>query len=119
MARARRMTAWLHDSVQARRAAPGDDFISALITATTAEGDPALTYEEVVGVLNSMMVAGVETTAIFIPTLVRELLARPGLRRQVVADPRSCPRSSTRACGSGHPPAASGVRRPARSNSAA
>lgn len=41
VARARRMTAWLHDSVQARRAAPRDDFISALITATTAEGDPA------------------------------------------------------------------------------
>jgi cytochrome P450 len=91
VARARRMTAWLHDSVQARRAAPGDDFISALITATTAEGDPALTYEEVVGVLNSMMVAGVETTAIFIPTLVRELLARPGLRQQVVADPSILP----------------------------
>jgi Cytochrome P450 len=66
-------------------------FISALITATTAEGDPALTYEEVVGVLNSMMVAGVETTAIFIPTLVRELLARPGLWRQVVADPSILP----------------------------
>ena len=91
VARARRMTAWLHDSVQARRAAPADDFISALITATTAEGDPALSYEEVVGVLNSMMVAGVETTAIFIPTLVRELLARPALRQQVVADPSILP----------------------------
>jgi cytochrome P450 len=91
VARARRMTGWLHDSVRARRAAPGDDFISALITATTAEGDPALSYDEVVGVLNSMMVAGVETTAIFIPTLVRELIARPGLRQQVVADPSVLP----------------------------
>jgi cytochrome P450 len=91
VARARRMTAWLHDSVQARRAAQADDFISALITATTGEGDPALSYDEVVGVLNSMMVAGVETTAIFIPTLVRELIARPGLRQQVVADPSILP----------------------------
>jgi cytochrome P450 len=90
-ARARRMTAWLNDSVQARRAAPGDDFISALITATTSEGDPALSYDEVVGVLNSMMVAGVETTAIFIPTLVRELIARPEVREQVVADPSILP----------------------------
>ena len=89
--RARRMTAWLNDSVQARRAAPGDDFISALITATTSEGDPALSYDEVVGVLNSMMVAGVETTAIFIPTLVRELIARPEVREQVVADPSILP----------------------------
>jgi cytochrome P450 len=91
VARARRMTGWLHDSVRARRAAPGDDFISSLITATTAEGDPALGYDEVVGVLNSMMVAGVETTAIFIPTLVRELIARPGLRQQAVADPSVLP----------------------------
>ncbi len=91
VARARRMTAWLHDSVQARRAEPTDDFISALITATTGEGDPALSYDEVVGVLNSMMVAGVETTAIFIPTLVRELIARAGLRQQVVADPSILP----------------------------
>ncbi len=91
VARARRMTAWLHDSVQARRAAPADDFISALITATTGEGDPALSYDEVVGVLNSMMVAGVETTAIFIPTLVRELIARAGLRQQVVAAPSILP----------------------------
>lgn len=91
VARARRMTAWLHDSVRARRAAPGEDFISALITATTSEGDPALSYDEVVGVLNSMMVAGVETAAIFVPTLVREIIARPELRRQVAADPSILP----------------------------
>lgn len=85
--RARRMTAWLSDCVDARRRQPGDDFISALLTATTDEGDPALTYDEVVGVLNSMMVAGVETTAILIPTMVRELLARPELGRQALDDP--------------------------------
>lgn len=89
--RARRMTAWLTDSVAARSADPGDDFISGLLAATTDEGDPALTYDEVVGVLNSMMVAGVETTAIFVPTLVREILGRPELRKRVAADANVLP----------------------------
>lgn len=84
--RARKMTAWLSDYVEQRRNEPGEDLISALLTATTEEGDPALTYNEVVGVLNSMMVAGVETTAIFIPTMVRELIARPELKDRIAGD---------------------------------
>lgn len=91
VARARRMTAWLSGYITARQADPGDDFISALLTAATEEGDAALTRDEVVGVLNSMMVAGVETTAIFVPTLIREILARPELRERVAADPSVLP----------------------------
>jgi cytochrome P450 len=76
-ARAQRMTAWLRQYVQQCQDNPGDDLISALLCATTEEGDPALTYDEVVGVLNSTMVAGVETTAVFVPALVAELLKEP------------------------------------------
>jgi cytochrome P450 len=84
--RARRIMTWLSDYVETRRREPADDFISALLTATTAEGDPALTYDEVVGVLDTMLVAGVQTTAILIPTVVREVLARPELRERIAGD---------------------------------
>jgi cytochrome P450 len=90
-ARAERMTGWLNEYVQQCRDKPGDDFISALLTATTEEGDPTLRYPEVVGVLNSMMVAGVETTAIFVPAVVRELLRHPDQWQEVRDDPSLLP----------------------------
>lgn len=72
--RSGRMMNFFTEYVEFRRAEPGDDLISALIHATTDEGDPALTTDEVIATLSAMMSAGIETTAVFIPMVLRELL---------------------------------------------
>jgi cytochrome P450 len=76
-ARAERVLPWMLKFIEQRREDPKDDLTSALIHARTDDGEPALTTEEVLGVVNSNLVAGVETTAIFIPLLLRELLSVP------------------------------------------
>jgi cytochrome P450 len=57
---------WLIAFVDERRQSPGDDFVSGLIYAETKDGDPVLTTAEVVGIINSLLVAGTETTAVSI-----------------------------------------------------
>jgi cytochrome P450 len=85
-ARAERMLGWLHEFIDERRAEPRDDLTSALLHATTDDGEPALTTEEVVAFLNSLLVAGVDTTANFIPLMLRELLRRPEVWAEVSGD---------------------------------
>jgi cytochrome P450 len=72
--------------IEERRRDPREDLTSALIHARTDDGEPALTTDEVIGVLNSNLVAGIETTAIFIPLLLRELLVVPERWAEIVAD---------------------------------
>jgi cytochrome P450 len=84
--RARRMMKWLHEFVDDRRYHPRDDLISGLILAEGDEGEPALSNDEIIGVVNSFLVAGVETTAVFIPLLVRELLRHPDQWEELKAD---------------------------------
>ena len=91
--RAIRMTAFLTEFVEERRARPREDVISRLIHARTPEGDAALTTPEVIGVLNSLLVAGVETTAIFVPTFLRLLLLHPEQWAAVRADRALLPRA--------------------------
>jgi cytochrome P450 len=81
-----RMLAWMTDFVEERRAHPQADLTSALIHATSDNGEPALSTEEVIGVLNSNLTAGIETTTIFLPLLLRELLAREDLWEQIKRD---------------------------------
>ena len=88
--RARRVMGWLRAYVDERRSQPGDDLISGLIVARGDEGEPALSDDEVIGVLNSFLVAGVETSATFIPLLVRQLLS-DGLWERVCAEPALLP----------------------------
>jgi len=75
--RAERVLRWLAEYIEYRRADPQEDLISRLIQARGDDGEPALTTQEITGVLNSFLVAGVETSAIFIPLFVRELLRHP------------------------------------------
>jgi cytochrome P450 len=85
-ARAERMLEWLHGFIEERRGEPRDDLTSALLHATTDDGEPALSTEEVVAFLNSLLVAGVDTTANFIPLMLRELLRRPEAWAEVSGD---------------------------------
>ena len=109
--RAVRMTAFLTDFVEERRATPRDDLISALLAARTPEGDAALTTAEVIAVLNSLLVAGVETTSVFLPMLLRELLRHPEQWAAVRADPALLPAAVEE--GLRHQSTARGVRRTA------
>jgi cytochrome P450 len=109
--RAVRMSTFLHDFVEERRHHPREDLISALLHARTPEGDPALTTDEVIGVLNSLTVAGVETTALFVPLLMRLLLRHPEQLAEVRADPSLLPAAIEE--GLRHTTVARGVRRTA------
>jgi len=109
--RATRMMAFLTEFVAERRARPREDVISGLIHARTPEGDTALSNVEVIGVLNSLLVAGVETTAIFVPMFLRLLLRHPRQWREVVADRSLLPAAIEE--GLRYQPTARGVRRTA------
>jgi cytochrome P450 len=85
-ARAERIMAWMLPFVEERRSRPCDDFVSSLVHATSDDGEPTLTTDEVVGILNANLVAGIETTANLMTLLVRQLLAAPGLWHQVPSD---------------------------------
>jgi cytochrome P450 len=107
--RATAMIAFLTEFVQQRRAYPRDDLVSNLVEARTTEGDPSLDTAEVIGVLNSLFVAGVETTAIFVPMFLRLLQQRPDQWRAVNEDRSLLPAAIEE--GLRHQPTARGVRR--------
>lgn len=85
--RARTMLDWLSGHIESKRAEPGDDLISALLNATTPEGDPSLTTREVIAVLSSMMSAGIETTSIYIPEIMSYVLNREHLWQRMIDEP--------------------------------
>jgi cytochrome P450 len=89
--RGRRVMGWMNDHIEARRSQPTSDLISRLVHARTPEGDPALTNGEIMAVVNSFLTAGTETTAMFIPLLVRELLRSPDLVPTLRAQPELIP----------------------------
>ncbi|OLR93600.1 cytochrome P450 family protein [Actinokineospora bangkokensis] len=71
------MATYLEGLVAAKRAAPDDALLSALITASD-EGD-RLTDLEIVAMAMLLLMAGHETTAVFLTNGVRALLAAPAL----------------------------------------
>jgi len=85
--RAERMVSFLEDFVRVRREADHGDVVSSLIRATGDDGEPTLGDDEILGVVNSFFVAGVETTQNFLPLLARELLRHPDQWAALVADP--------------------------------
>jgi cytochrome P450 len=89
--RAERVMGWMSEFIPDRRENPREDLTSALLHAKSDDGEPALSEEEVIGVLNSNLVAGIETTAIFLALLVRELLRHPEEWERVKADPGKIP----------------------------
>jgi len=77
--------AYLGEFFAARRAAPADDLVSALLTARD-EGD-ALSEEEIFGMVVLLIVAGHETTVGLIGNAVLNLLTHPDQLALVRADP--------------------------------
>ncbi|WP_407940501.1 cytochrome P450 [Nonomuraea montanisoli] len=78
--------AYMRDHVAARRATPGDDLISELITLVGAL-DGRVTEEVVLMTAKGLLVAGHETTANMIGKMVAMLLADRSRWERIVADP--------------------------------
>ncbi|MBP2335597.1 cytochrome P450 [Saccharothrix coeruleofusca] len=79
------MADYLEGLVAAKRAAPDDALLSALITASD-EGD-RLSDVEIVAMAMLLLMAGHETTAVFITNSVRALLADPAARQRLASPP--------------------------------
>lgn len=77
--RGKRVRDWMYEFVERRRAEPSNDLISHLIQARDENDVAELSDDEIVGVINSNLVAGVETVASHIPQMLESLL---GDRRQ-------------------------------------
>jgi cytochrome P450 len=72
---------YIHDLVIQRRAARGDDFISALVAA--ADAGPVTTVEDLTRVITGLVAAGTGTTSIAGARALRTLLKHPGLLAQL------------------------------------
>ena len=77
---------YLQAQIEARRAAPRDDLLTALITAH-ADGEEPLDVAEIVNLLIVLIFAGHETTTNLIGNLLVLLLARPQMLRAIRDDP--------------------------------
>ena len=79
--------AYMGEHVRTKRERPGDDLLSELVTATTADGG-RLTDAQLVGTGQGLLVAGHETTANMISKMVAMLLADRRRRwEQLLAEP--------------------------------
>lgn len=78
--------AYLHEQVAERRAAPGDDVLSRMIT-HSADSDRPLTDAELVHMNAALLIAGFDTTASMITYGLVALLSDPGRWARLCADP--------------------------------
>ena len=85
MAAKEEITRLLTPIVDDRRANPRDDFVSQLVTATSADGQ-GLDDEHVLGFLRFMLPAGEESTTSALGTTVYELLAQPERMEKLKGD---------------------------------
>ena len=83
------ITAYMTGLIATRRAAPGDDLLSALIAARD-DGDQ-LSEHELVSLAVLLLIAGHETTTSLIGNAVLALLLHPGQRAALRADPALVP----------------------------
>jgi cytochrome P450 len=84
--RTRPIMEWLVGFVEERREAPRDDLTSAVLTAADEEGERQFTTEQVIGFIDSLLIAGVETTQNFIALAMREFLGRPEVWEKLKRD---------------------------------
>ena len=78
---------YMLDLVQAKRAHPADDLLSALITRADDDPEAALTDEELVHIGNVLLIAGHETTANMLALGTVALLEHPTQLAALRADP--------------------------------
>lgn len=84
--RAKPIMEWLVDFVEERRIEPRGDLTSALLVAANEEGERHFTTDEVIGFIDSLLIAGVETTQNFIALGLREFLSRPEIWEELKRD---------------------------------
>jgi len=70
------LAAYLHELIEDKRCAPGDDLMSALIRTTSEDGD-RLSRSELGGMAFLLLIAGHETTVNLVSNGVRALLTHP------------------------------------------
>jgi cytochrome P450 len=75
--------------VENRRANPRDDFLTALANAEM-DGRP-LNDDEIAQTMASMLSAGHETSTVLMTSMMYEILSRPDVRQQLIADPTLIP----------------------------
>ncbi|MFT3865105.1 MAG: cytochrome P450 [Solirubrobacterales bacterium] len=73
--------------VEERRANPGDDLCSAMLTITDESGEPALSNDDVLAHMVGITAAGTDTTANLIVNMVRFFTESPDQLRLVLDDP--------------------------------
>jgi cytochrome P450 len=78
--------AYLGRIIEERRANPGRDMISAVVTGTVEGGRP-LTLEEEIGMVTLLMVGGLDTVAGMMGFIMQFLAGSPAHRRQLAEDP--------------------------------
>ncbi|MGV0835758.1 cytochrome P450 [Mycolicibacterium thermoresistibile] len=77
---------YLADLIEARRADPGEDLMSALIE--VEESGDQLTEDEIIATCNLLLVAGHETTVNLIANAILAMLRTPGQWAALAADPQ-------------------------------
>jgi cytochrome P450 len=83
------VVASLARQIAAKRAEPGEDLLSALVTAH--DGDDRLSADELLSLAFLLLLAGYENTVSAITASVLAVLTEPGLRERVSADPGLVP----------------------------
>lgn len=86
----RGLVAYMRELVQAKRAEPGDDVLSALVLAQEDDGD-RLSDEELISLGLTILLAGHETTVSLLGNGLLMLLTYPDQRRRIQADPDLVP----------------------------
>ncbi len=82
--------AYLREVITARRADPGDDVISKIIQATTADG-ARLTEDELIGLTFMLFIGGLDTVAATLGFTFRYLADHPEARQQLRVRPELIP----------------------------
>jgi cytochrome P450 len=84
--RGKRIVKWINEFIEERRVEDKGDLISQLIRSKGDDGEPLLNNQEIIGIVNSFIVGGHETTATAISMLMRELLRHPNQWEQLKND---------------------------------
>lgn len=79
--------AYLRDVAEERRADPGEDLVSVMVSATAEDGSPALSADQIVTHLTELVFAGTDTTANLMGNLVQAFDRDPAQLDLVRADP--------------------------------